>query len=70
MRWFVRELCYFFLIRLFLFWIGESCNVRCELGFYNNGLCFCCYGFWGFECEKFCFYVNGKLCGEEGICNM
>lgn len=44
--------------------------MRCELGFYNNGLCFCCYGFWGFECEKICFYVNGKLCGEEGICNM
>lgn len=70
MRWPARELCHSFPIRPFPLWTGESCNVRCESGLYNNGSCLCRHGFWGPECEKLCPHVNGKSCGEEETCNM
>ena len=73
-NWPGRTLCQDFKGRYFHGWAGDSCNIFCLSGDYNNvtNECVCSAGFWNTSCNQICPYARNSPCGggtcNDGIC--
>ena len=76
-EWPAKELCHYFVLQRFPYWIGSRCTTRCVFGYAiadvnaTDGVsCKCQPGYWGEDCSKLCPGGLRGTCNGHGVCSV